>query len=278
MKLKGKLIGSLDSVEQGFRSLYVEAKDKDNNPIKVNGQTVYVLDVEGMEHEDDVRGLKTALESERLQGTQRQSKITEHEVTINRLNSDIETARKRPTGKSDDDVKAQIEAATQELIKKHNGEIETVKATGEIYRSHLDTVMRKNEAIKAITTPGKDAKRTVGSSDLLLPHVLNQLQFVEDKDANGKITGFRAVVINPQTGAPRIGDSQANAMTIDGLLDEMFADPTYARAFEAAGGGGSGAGGNTTGVGGVQTIKFGDQEALNNNIEGIASGKVTVVE
>ncbi|HST21156.1 MAG TPA: hypothetical protein VLR90_08575 [Blastocatellia bacterium] len=278
MKLKGKIIGSLDSVEQGFRGLYVEAKDKDGNAVKVNGQPVYVLDVEGMEHEDDVRGLKTALEGERKQSGDRQIKISEHEATIARINGELESAKKKPTGKSDDDVKAQVEAATKELTERHKSELEATKAVGETYRSHLDKVMRKNEALKFITTPGKDSKRTAGSADLLLPHVLEQTQWVEDKDATGKITGFRVVVINPQTGAPRIGDAQGNPMTFDGLLDEMFANPTYARAFEPAGGSGSGAQNNTTAPGGKPTVSRRDQQAMNDNFEKIASGEVVVVD
>ncbi|MGA9771637.1 MAG: hypothetical protein WBV94_21580 [Blastocatellia bacterium] len=254
MRLKGKIIGDLNGVEASFRSLYVEAKDKDGKAIMQDGKQVYLLDVEGMEHEDDVRGLKTALENERSQGTARQTKITEHESTIQRINGELETARRKPAGKTDDDVKAQIEAATKELIDKHKGELEAVNATSGNYRSHLDEVMRKKEAITFINTPGPNARRTKGSAELLLPHIMQHTKFIEDKDANGNITGFRVAVINPATGAERIGDSQANPMTLDGLLDEMFANPTYARAFEPAGGGGSGAQHNTTAKSGQNTI------------------------
>ncbi|MGA9771642.1 MAG: hypothetical protein WBV94_21605 [Blastocatellia bacterium] len=274
MKLKGK-ITDLNSVEQGFRGLYVEAKDKDGKAITQDGKQVYLLDVEDMEHRDDVQGLKSALENERLQGTQRQAKITEHEATITRINGELESARKKPAGKSDDDVQTQIKAATEELTARHKAELDATKAVGDNYRSHLDTVMRKNAAITAISTPGKDSRRTKGSHELLLPHILERTQFVEDKDANGKVTGFRVVVVNEQ-GTPRIGDSQGNPMSLDGLLDEMFANPTYARAFEPAGGGGSGAQ-HTTAAGGKRTISSRDQDALNDNIEAIASGEVVVV-
>jgi hypothetical protein len=276
MKLKGKIIGDLNGVEQSFRSLYVEAKDKDGKAITQDGKQVFILDVEGMEHEDDVRGLKSALENERAQSTTRQGKITEHEATILRINGELETARKKPTGKSDEDVQAQIRAATEELTNRHKTELEAANATAGNYRSHLDTVMRKNAAITAISTPGQGAKRTKGSPELLIPHILERTQFVEDKDANGKISGFRVVVVNEQ-GTPRIGDSQGNPMTLDGLLDEMFANPTYARAFEAASGGGSGAHNNTTAPGGKPTISSRDQDALNENFEKIASGEVVVV-
>ena len=166
MKIKGKVSkAELDAMAAPLKELYVEAKDKKTGePIKAaNGDAVYVLDTEDMEHRDDISGLVSALESERVQGTARQTKITESEASIARLNAELETARK--SSKSTTDVQSQIEAAKAELTNLHKAELAKATGLSDNYRSHLDTVMRKNAALAAITSPGEGSKRTKGSPE-----------------------------------------------------------------------------------------------------------------
>lgn len=271
-KLKGKIIGTLDNVEESLRGYYVAPNDKDGKELKTqDGQPIYILDTEDMEHKDDIQGLKNALETERAQNNERQAKITASEASIANLTADLEFARKN------NKTEADINAVKEQMRNEHEKLTKSIEGQRELYRNSLDRVVRIDAARAAITSPGDGSKRTKGSAELLLPHVLDRTKFEEIKDVNGNLTGqFKVVVVNDQ-GIARIGDSQGNPMTIDQLLDEMFGDSRYSRAFEPVGGGGSGADNNTQGSGGgKRTISRTDQEALNNSIEQIASGEVVV--
>jgi hypothetical protein len=113
-----------------------------------------------------------------------------------------------------------------------------------------------------------------GSVDLLLPHVLQQTRM--RMTDNGS---FIAEVVDRE-GSPRIGDSQGNPMTIPQLVEEMKSSDSFARAFNSSGATGSGATNNTSqntgGTGRSRSISRFDQDALNANIEQLASGEVTI--
>lgn len=246
MKLKGKVIGDLNGVEEAYRGLYVPLVKDGKEVLTADGKKIFVLDVEDMEHKDDITGLKNALETERAQSTERQGKITAHEATIAKLNSDLEAAKK--SGKSKEGDESAIEAIKKELTDRHKVELDQARAQGESYRSALDKAMRTDVARAAIS----NAK---GSADLLLPHVLDRTQFVEEKDAEGKPTGqFKVVVVN-EKGAPRIGDSQGNPMTLDQLVAEMKSNESFGRAFEPEGKGGTGSQTGSTASTGTVTSK-----------------------
>ena len=86
-----------------------------------------------------------------------------------------------------------------------------------------------------------------------MPLLLERTRFVEDKDANGNVTGFRVEVINDK-GTPRIGDTAGNPMTLDQLADEIYVDNRFSRAFEPTGNGGGGAAQNTSSQSGASTV------------------------
>lgn len=252
MGLKGK-VNKLDEVQEAFRSLYKEVKKDGQEPF-------YALDVEDMEHKDDITGLKNALEDERRQNTERGQRLTALEAEKTKLAGDLETARK---SKGSDE--SAIESAKKELIEKHTGELTAANKKSDGYRAALDKVVRMDAARAAIA-------RAKGSPDLLLPHVLDRTQFVENQDGT-----FAVVVVN-EKGTPRIGDSQGNPMTLDQLVAEMKSNEVYGRAFEASPAGGSGAQNNGGGASGKRSVSARDQDALNANIEAIAKGEVVVTD
>lgn len=244
-KLKGKVIGDLNGVEEAHRGLYVPFMKDGKEQLTADGKKIFALDVEDMEHKDDVQGLKNALETERAQNNDRQGKITAHEATISKLNGDLEAAKKGKGEKADESA---IEAVKKELTDRHKVELDAANARGEGYRAALDRTLRTDQARAAIT-------ELKGSAELLLPHVLERTQFVEEKGADGKPTGeFKVVVVN-EKGVPRIGDSQGNPMTLAQLVTEMKSDARYGRAFEPEGKGGSGSQTGSTASAGTITSK-----------------------
>ena len=200
--LKGKLTKKeFDALAGSSREFYVEGKTKDGQPLKTaDGELVYVLAVEDMTHNDDVRVLTSNLETAQAAVGTHTARISLLEAEKLRISGELDEAKKKPAGKSDTDVQAQINAATGELVEKHKGALALVQEQADGYRTHLDTVLRKNAAITALSTPEKGSKRTVGSAELLLPHVLERTKFVEEKDpATGKVTTLASVMSLPTT-------------------------------------------------------------------------------
>ena len=108
------------------------------------------------------------------------------------------------------------------------------------------------------------------SPTLMLPHVLKHLDVVEDGG------GWRAVVVDPQTHAPRIGDGQGGLMTIEALVAEMASKPEYAPGFKGTGQTGSGAPAGSAGAASGGRIAATDTAGFLANIDNIIAGKVAV--
>jgi hypothetical protein len=87
-----------------------------------------------------------------------------------------------------------------------------------------------------------------------------------------------------EDGKPAIGDVNGNPQTIPGLLKELREIPEIAHAFppdDTSGSGRTGGDGQVprvTTAGGKKVISRRDQRAMNQNVEGIADGSVTVVD
>ena len=227
--LKGKITkAERDALPGHFQSEY-KPLVKDGVAQKDSaGNEIFLLDTPDMEHRDDITGLKTALESERQSNTERGQRITSLEAEKNQIAADL-AAWKIKNPKATDEA---IEAARQELITKHTGELEAANKKTEGYRNALDQALRIDAARAAIL-------KQKGAPELLIPHVLSQTKFIENADGT-----FAVAVIN-EKGTPRIGDGQGNAMTLDQLVTEIRGNEVFGRAFEASTTGGSGA--NNTG-------------------------------
>lgn len=114
------------------------------------------------------------------------------------------------------------------------------------------------------------AKHTTSVTPLLLGMAPHLKVFEEE----GK---FVAKVID-QGGNPRIADVKGSPFTIAALVEEFKAKPEWQALFPASKAGGGGAPAGSSGnSGGAKTIRLGDQEAINSNLEAIAKGEVTVV-
>jgi hypothetical protein len=108
-----------------------------------------------------------------------------------------------------------------------------------------------------------------GSPKVLLPHIKSHVKVVEED-------GEYVVHVVDAKGNQRIGDAKGSPMTISQLVEEMKADPEFARNFDGSGSSGGGATKSNAGGGGVKTIQKGDQAAFLANIDDIIAGNVKV--
>jgi len=136
----------------------------------------------------------------------------------------------------------------------------------------LRSTLVDSAATKALQEAG-------GSIALLLPHVQKQVKMRQDGDK------FFAEVVDGE-GVSRVAGSNGNAMTIEQLVVEMKGQESFQAAFVGTNNSGSGSGsgdssgktGNNTGSGGDTKVARGDQKAINNSLESIATGETTLSE
>lgn len=260
------IVESMDKVAEGLREHYKE----------VEGGGSFVLDVIAVKGTElaDTQGLKKALERERSNVKSAQTKLKTFDgIDPKEAREALGKMDEMADWDPDKKLEEAVQAREKQLVKRHEDEKKTLNSRVENLREQLSDNLIKATATKAIA----EAK---GSVELLLPHVMRQTKMRETDD--GKLI---AEVVD-EAGHQRVGDSTGNPMTIPQLVDELKKDSTFSRAFDATGASGSGAGGAGRGGGGAgsggvsstKTVSRGDQDAMNANIEGIASGKVTIID
>lgn len=109
-----------------------------------------------------------------------------------------------------------------------------------------------------------------GSPKVLLPHIKAHVRVVKED-------GEYAVQVVDARGNQRIGDAKGSPMTIGQLVEEMKADPDFARNFEGSGSSGGGAPRSSGGASGaVRQIASTNSTDFLSNLTDIASGKTKV--
>jgi len=253
------ILDSLDGLADPIKAEYVEKDGKFHlNVTAVGGVAL-----------EDVTGLKTALGKERNAAQQAATKLKQFEGLDPAVARDaIAKVAEFAAMDIPKQIEERVKAREQDLIAKHTQAVNAVQDTLKKTTSQLQDNLVTSVASKAIA----DAKGSVG---LLLPHVTKHTR-MRLTDAGTYI----AEVVD-SVGNPRVGDAQGNPMTIPQLVEEMRGNTEYSRAFESAGATGSGAsgggrtGGTQTGKA-VKTVDKTDQRGINQNLEAIAKGEVTV--
>jgi hypothetical protein len=158
-----------------------------------------------------------------------------------------------------------LESWKKQFTEQFAKEKEPLVAENKTLRSALERRLVDAEATAALAA----AK---GSPKVLLPHIKSHVK-VELED------GEYVVHVVDTKGNPRIGDAKGNPMTIAQLVDELRADPDFARNFEGTGSSGGGASRSNASGGGrsTKTIAAGDNDAMLANLDGILDGSVKVV-
>lgn len=172
-------------------------------------------------------------------------------------------ARNTKTAEGEGDWKAledQLRGEMANMSTAHEAQVATMKAR----EMKLMDSVEKNLVTAQLTSAIAGHK---GDADLLLPHARGMVKVRETDD------GFEAYVADP-AGNPRFSDG-GKPMTFDELVSGSLIE-AFPRAFDGAGGGGSGASKNAGGASGAGQIDTGDNQAFLNNLEGIAKGSVAV--
>lgn len=236
MALKA-IIDKLDSVDEGLRTNY-RAGTKEEG---LEGK--FVLSVEGQDGWglENVSGLKTALGRERTRADNAEKKVVKFgdldpdtvKTSLDRL-TELETLD--PKKEADRLAQAKIDAATKQLVEKHNQEMQDLTGREGKLRKTVETLMIDNVAIKAL-------EGHKGNVDLLLPHVKSQVRLKDGDDG--------VVEVVDREGNVRIGDAQGKPMSVDQLVEEMSKSDKFAQGFAGSGhsGGGAPAGGGNGGGG-----------------------------
>ncbi len=200
----------------------------------------FIVDWEGVDGlvVEDVTGLKSALGAERTRAKELE-KLAERfkDLDPQAARDALAKVAEMANWKSDDKVKAQIEAITQQLANKHQSELANVTSENRALLEQLTDALADQAAKAAI----KAAGATDTGAELLFPKVKARIRV--EKNSAGKLS---AIVID-EKGNPQITNRSGSqdAMGI-GELVETFKKP-YAICFAGTGTTGSGAPGKGSG-------------------------------
>ena len=247
MALKA-ILESVDGLPDPIKSEYVE---KDGR---------FVLSVEPVDgyELDDVSGLKTTLskvngnfssaekELKKFGSTWNKEKNAwDHSIDPIKAKTAIakydEFVNFDPNKEADKVAEAKVEAVKTQLVESHTAEMAAKEEEINLLSSTVSDLLIKQQATMALA-------EHKGDPELLMPHIERQTR-VGRKD--GK---FFAEVID-KDGQVRIGNAKAEPMTISQLVEEMKKSPTYGKAFEGEGTGGSGKQPNGNGGGSPTNLK-----------------------
>jgi hypothetical protein len=253
------IVDSLDGLSEDIAKEY-----------KDNGKGKFILDVTpvGTVALEDVGGLKSSLMKERK----------EREIAVNALKKfegieDPEAAKEALTKldevknwKPDEKVEQMMKARTADLVTKHKKELDAKDTEFNSVEKQLQKHLIDDAITKAVIAEK-------GKVNILSPHLRAHVKM---KNVNG----IRVPSVVDEAGNERVNNS-GNLMTIQELVSEYKANEEFAVAFEATGTTGSGGGGpnqrKTTATNSTSKVSKDDANAIENNLEGIASGKVNVV-
>lgn len=232
-KLKAK-VKDLKEVDEKYHELYTKQEDG-----------TFRLDAEGMETDDEVEGLKNALKREReLNSKKKEDGLTaaeKEELATLRKEREEADAKKLADEKN-------WKGLEERLTKKHAAETEALNAKAKKAQDRLYKTLKENAATQAIV-------KAKGRVAPLLPHVMNQLDVIEDGEE-------LKVVVKGSDGKPRYSkDKPKDEMSVDDLIKSDFlGNEDFMGVFEGKGhsGGGSSGGGNGGRNGGAVTISQSD--------------------
>lgn len=146
----------------------------------------------------------------------------------------------------------EFEKLREQITAKHAKELEKLSGERDGAVKRYQDFRVQNEVLAAITTAD-------GIPQILMPHVLSQVQFKPGKDG-----GEGAVVVVDRNGQPRLTE-KGEAVSLGGLIGELRADEIFSRAFKGSGASGGGAGGSGGAGGGAagKVMKRAAFEGLN---------------
>lgn len=153
------------------------------------------------------------------------------------------------------------EAREKQIVEKHAKELDTLKKE----LSDAEAVIAEHLIDATAAQAISEAK---GAVKVLLPHIKAHTKIVRE---NGK----RHVQVVDANGVQRVADGKGTAMTISMLVDELKADPDFARNFEGSGSSGGGASRSAGSAGGSKTVAM-DDPSYFGHLADIVAGKAEI--
>jgi len=201
----------------------------------------YVLDVEGVESEENIKGLKSALDKEREAKRDYERKLKQ----VQDANSGIDKEKYEALLEKEREAEeaAALKAGEFDKLKE-----QMVKQQQEALAAKEAEITRRDRKIEELTIDAavtSEIAKAGGNVDLLRPHVKSRLRLDSDT--------LEMVVLDGDGKTPKV-DGDGNPARLETLVGEMRKSDTFAGAFKATeqSGGGSepGTGGSGEGGGG----------------------------
>lgn len=264
MPLLKLAVEKLEDIPEAVRGYYKQGQD---------GKFVLDAELPTSAGSEDVANLKTALAKEREDRRKAREDLEKfRDQNGNLLDAERAKAALLETQKAEEEkakAAGKWEELKQQMAEKHKSELKKLEDTTAKTHRMLEKLVVDEAATRAISAAG-------GKVKVLAPLIRQHLKMVEEDGEP------RAVVVDAK-GDPRIGDAKGNPMTIEQLVEEFKNDPDYGANFQSSGATGSGAPtrkaeGPGAGRAGAKSVSINDQAGLNDNLEAIAKGLVTVGE
>jgi len=203
---------------------------------KKQSDGTFLLDVTAVEGFalEDVKGLKSALSSERTTREAAENKLKSFEgLDVDKARDALSKVEEMANWKPEDKVKEQIAVLKQQIEDKHRGELTKKEDEVSMLTKQLQKKMIDSDAIKAIAEHGGSPK---SASVLLYP--IRELTRMRKTDSGDFI-----VEVIGNDGNPRISPASGSTspMSISELVVEMKSNDAYAPLFDGTGASGSGA-------------------------------------
>lgn len=224
---------------------------------------------------EDVSGLKSGLSAERTAKEEAVTKLKVFEgIDASAAREAMQKVAEMANWTPEQKVREQIDALKSQLTTKHGSELKAAQDKITNLEAQLQGVMITSAATKAIA----DRKGVV---ELLLPHVEKQTRLV-------MVDRVPTVQILDQNKQARISPKPGSTalMSVEEFVEELRGSDTFARCFDSNGASGGGATGTnlgggstgrtTTSTNGLKVIKASDKQAMAENQDAIAEGKVMV--
>lgn len=232
-------VESLDEVPEGVRDHYTETDDG------------YRLDVEGVEFEDEVQGLKSALQKERDKRKKYESRLSEipddWQDRLEEWENLKEKEKEREREKAEKE--GEWEKLREQLQEQHREEIQAREEKLQQVESQLEQKIVDEALAKAASEHEAHAH--------LLPDYAKRFVRIEEKN------GRKVPVVVDEDGDRRI-NNDGDDMTINELVASMREEERFKPLFKPTGSTGGGASGGD-GAGGPVTknvTEMSDQEKM----------------
>lgn len=249
----------LESVEGLPEDVAKEYKKRDDGKFVLD-----VTSVDGLELAE-VSKLQSALSKERENSRKANEKLKIFEgLDPDKAREALGKVEEMANWEPEQKVKEQIEAVKSQMMDAHGKEKAKLQEKLEKLTNSLEDAM-------IVSVASQELAKEKGSVRLLMPHMRQQTRL---READGRFV----VEVMGDDGNPRLTGSDGHPMSIAELVSEMKTQDDFASAFEGTGATGSGAtgSGNSPKKQQANTISADDKEAVESNLEAVASGEKTI--